>query len=134
MIQEGVSRFAGPAGEAGTFTYHKELFCGILGLLILRDAYRRQIGPLMTEPQVDRAKSDTSPEARRVLYDLYRRMPLGRRLELVLDMCDTGRALAIAGLRMRHPRATKEELQTLWARQHLGRELFDQVYGGQKRG
>ena len=54
----------------------------------------------MTEPQGNHAKSDTSQEARRVLYDLYRRMPLGRRLELAFDMCDTGRLLAIAGLRM----------------------------------
>jgi len=69
-----------------------------------------------------------------VLYDLYRRMPLGRRLELAFDMCDTGRALAIAGLRMRHPDATQEELRRLWAKQHLGRELFEQVYGGEKRG
>jgi hypothetical protein len=88
----------------------------------------------MTEPQVNHAKSDTSPEARRVLYDLYRRMPLGRRLELVFDMCDTGRLLAIAGLRMRHPDATQEELKRLWARQHLGQELFERVYGGEKRG
>jgi hypothetical protein len=84
--------------------------------------------------QPQRGKSDTSPEAQRVLYDLYRRMPLGRRLELVFDMCDTGRLLAIAGLRMRHPKASEEELVCLWARQHLGRELFERVYGGEKRG
>jgi hypothetical protein len=88
----------------------------------------------MTEPQGNHANSDTSPEARRVLYDLYRRMSLGRRLELAFDMCDTGRALVIAGLRMRHPDATEGELKRLWARQHLGRELFEQVYGGVKRG
>jgi hypothetical protein len=88
----------------------------------------------MAEPQINHAKSDTSPEARRVLYDLYRRMPLGRRLELALDMCDTGRVLAIAGLRMRHPDATEGELKRLWAKQHLGRELFEEVYGGEKRG
>jgi hypothetical protein len=88
----------------------------------------------MMHIQPKRGKSDTSPEARRVLYDLYRRMPLGRKLELVLDMCDTGRLLAIAGLRMRHPNASEEELTRLWARQHLGRELFERVYGGEKRG
>ncbi len=88
----------------------------------------------MTEPQLNRAKSDTSPEARRVQYDLYRRMSLGRRLERAFDMCDTGRALVIAGLRMRHPGATEEELHRLWARQHLGQKLFERVYGGEKRG
>ena len=88
----------------------------------------------MMDMQPKRGKSDTSPEARRVQYDLYRRMPLGRRLELAFDMYDTGRLLAIAGLRMRHPDANEEELQRLWARQHLGPELFERVYGASKRG
>jgi hypothetical protein len=79
-------------------------------------------------------KSDTTPEARRVLYDLYRQMPLGRRLELAFDMCDTGRCLALAGLRMRYPGATQGQLQRLWARQHLGTELFERVYGASDRG
>ncbi len=88
----------------------------------------------MIDAQSKWDKSDTSPEARRVLYDLYRQMPLGRRLELVFDMCDTGRLLALAGLRMRSPDATEEELRRLWARQHLGRELFERVYGAEQRG
>jgi hypothetical protein len=88
----------------------------------------------MMDTQPKRGKSDTSPEAQRVQYDLYRRMPLGRRLELVFDMCDTGRLLAMAGLRMRHPNASGEELTRLWARQHLGRELFERVYGDEERG
>jgi len=65
--------------------------------------------------------------------EIYRRMPLGRRLGLVFDMCDTGRQLAMAGLRMRHPDASEEELKRLWAKQHLGPELFEQVYGASKR-
>jgi hypothetical protein len=88
----------------------------------------------MMDTQPKWGKSDTSPEARRVLHDLYRRMPLGRRLELAFDMYDTGRLLAIAGLRMRHPDVNEEELQRLWARQHLGPELFERVYGASKRG
>ena len=62
----------------------------------------------MTCPQSKSGKSDTTPEARRVQRDLYRWMPLGRRLELAFDMCDTGRQLAIAGLRMRHPDAAED--------------------------
>jgi len=85
----------------------------------------------MRKMQPKRSKSDTSPEAQRVQYDLYRRMPLGRRLELVFDMCDTGRLLAMAGLRMRHPNTSEEETWHLWARQHLGEELYEQVYGKQ---
>lgn len=56
-------------------------------------------------------------------------MPLGRRLEFALDLCDFGQCLAIAGLRMRYPETTEQELWWLWAHQHLGQELFDQVYG-----
>ncbi len=86
------------------------------------------------QPRPDCEKSDTSPEARRVQYDLYRQMPLGRKLELVFDMYDTGRLLAMAGLRMRHPGASEGELKQLWARQHLGQELYERVYGVEKRG
>jgi hypothetical protein len=79
-------------------------------------------------------KTDTTPEARKVQNDVLRRMPLGRKLELVFDMYDTGRLLALAGLRMRYPHATEEEVKKLWLRQHLGLELFAQVYGAQQRG
>jgi hypothetical protein len=78
-------------------------------------------------------KSDTTPEARQVQEELWRRMPLGRRLELVFDMYDTGQQLALAGLRLQHPEATEEELWRLWARRHLGEELFERVYGASKR-
>ncbi len=87
----------------------------------------------MTNPRPKSSKTDTSPEAQRVQYDLYRRMPLGRKLELVFDMYDTGQLLAMAGLRLQHPDATEEELWWLWARQHLGDELFEKVYGASKR-
>jgi hypothetical protein len=72
---------------------------------------------------------DTPPEAQRVHYEIIRKLPLYRRLELVFDTCEMGRGIAMAGLRMRHPNATEKELSWLWAHQHLGRELFDRVYG-----
>jgi hypothetical protein len=83
----------------------------------------------MTDPQPGWGKSDTSPEARRVQYDLYRQMPLGRKIELICDMYDMGKQLAMAGLRMRYPDASEEEIWHLWARQHLGDELYEEVYG-----
>ena len=72
---------------------------------------------------------DTAPEALEAQYEIYRRMPAGRRLELVFDLCDMGQRLAMAGLRRRYPEATGEQLWRLWAKDHLGSELFDQVYG-----
>jgi hypothetical protein len=88
----------------------------------------------MTEPRPKCKKSDTPPEVLRVQYEISRRVPAGRKLELTFDMYDTGRLLAIAGLRMRHPDASEEELQRLWALKHLGRELFERVYGGSQSG
>jgi len=73
---------------------------------------------------------DTPPEVQRVHYEIIRRMPLGRKLELVFDTCEMGRGIAMAGLRMRHPDATDQELWWLWAHQHLGQMCFDEVYGG----
>jgi hypothetical protein len=81
------------------------------------------------ESRPNHQKSDTSPEARRVQYDLYRRMSPARKFQLLFHTYEMGKQLALAGLRMRHPDATQEELRRLWARQHLGRELFEKVYG-----
>ncbi|MCX5647257.1 MAG: hypothetical protein NTZ17_21630 [Phycisphaerae bacterium] len=83
----------------------------------------------MTEPRPNHVKSDTSPEARRVLHDLYRRMSPARKFQLIFDTYEMGRQLAMAGLKMRHPNASKDQLWRLWAQQHLGRELFEKVYG-----
>lgn len=68
-------------------------------------------------------------DAARVQHGLYRRMSAGRKLTLVLGMYDTGRRLALAGLRLRNPAASEEELWRLWAQEHLGPELFESVYG-----
>lgn len=87
----------------------------------------------MMKQQRDGKKSDTSPEALQVQYELYRRMSPARKFQLIFDTYEMGRQLAIAGLRMRHPDAAKEELWWLWARQHLGRELFEKVYGTSAR-
>jgi hypothetical protein len=86
----------------------------------------------MTDARFKCGKSDTSPEARRVQYELHRRMSPGRKLELVFDMYDTGQRLAIAGLRTRHPDASEEDTWHLWARQHLGDDLYEQVYRGRR--
>lgn len=64
-----------------------------------------------------------------VQYDLYRRMSPAEKLGLVFSTYQAGRELAMAGLRARHPEADAEELWRLWARQHLGAELFEAAYG-----
>jgi len=72
---------------------------------------------------------DTTRELRQVHYAISRRLSAGRPLELAMGMVDAGRAIAIAGLRLRYPAASEAELQRLWAREYLGEALYQQVYG-----
>jgi len=76
--------------------------------------------------------SDTSGEARRVMYDLYRRMGPLTKVELFFDACRTGQLLSMAGIRMQYPSASEDEVWYIWAKRHLGEELYNKVYGGKK--
>jgi hypothetical protein len=60
-------------------------------------------------------------------------MSSARKFELIFDTYEMGKQLAMAGLRLRHPDATEKELRRLWAQQHLGRDLFEEVYGARNR-
>ena len=72
---------------------------------------------------------DTSPEAEAVLLDLLRRAPAWRKLEMVAEMNETVRTLALSGLRSRHPGAPEEELRRRLADILLGPELAERAYG-----
>ena len=76
--------------------------------------------------------SDTAPQARQVQFELYRRMSPARKIELIFDACRTGQLLAMAGIRMLNPAAADKQLWHLWAKQHLGEDLYNKVYGTQK--
>jgi hypothetical protein len=73
--------------------------------------------------------ADTSIVAERVQFDCYRAMTPLEKLEIILDLCSTGRELSLAGLRMRHPSASDEELELREAALRLGPELAGRVYG-----
>ena len=79
-------------------------------------------------PKSDRG--DTPIEVLRVQCAIYRGMSARKKLELVFGTYRTGRQLALAGIRMRNPDATEADLWQIWARKHLGEELFESVYGG----
>ena len=74
-------------------------------------------------------RQNTATEPASVQYDLYRRMSPAEKLGLIFNTYAAGRELAMAGLRTRHPEADADELWRLWARQHLGAELFEAAYG-----
>ena len=76
---------------------------------------------------------DTSPEMRRVQVELYRGMPEAEKVRRVFETYGAGRRLAMAGIRIRHPEASEEEVRRQWARHHLGADLFDAAYGALSR-
>src|SRR5258708_39878110 len=73
--------------------------------------------------------SDTSIAAERVQFDGYRALSPAEKLEIILDLCSTGREWTLTGLRMRHPGASPEELELREACLRLGPDLARRVYG-----
>lgn len=73
--------------------------------------------------------ADTDPAAERVQLEILGRMPAWRKAELVSGAIRTSRALALAGLRRRHPEASPAELDRLLMDLLLGDELARRVYG-----
>jgi hypothetical protein len=72
---------------------------------------------------------DTPPETERVLFAMLREMPPWRKLEMVAQLNQAGRELALVGLQTRYPTATREELHRRLADILLGNELAARVYG-----
>lgn len=73
--------------------------------------------------------SDTHPTAEQVQIQLFRRAPAWRKLEMVGQMNQTVRTLALSGLRQRYPQAMPEALRRRLADLLLGSELATRVYG-----
>ena len=72
---------------------------------------------------------DTKPDAERVLLELLRAAPPARKLGLVISANRTGRLLALAGLRERHPTESPARLRRRLADLWLGPELAAKAYG-----
>ncbi len=76
---------------------------------------------------------DTTLEAEAVRIEIYRRMSPGQKLALVEEANRTARALALAGLRRRHPNAGEAELFRRLMDLTLGEELAMEAYGPHPR-
>lgn len=83
--------------------------------------------------QMKRQADDTGPGVRRVQVELYRGMSEAEKVRYVFETYRAGQRLAMTGIRLRHPEASEEEARRLWAREHLGSELFDAAYGALSR-
>jgi hypothetical protein len=73
--------------------------------------------------------ADTTPEAWAKQFELYRRMTPAQKARLVREVTLAANALALAGLRQRHPDAGESELLLRLAVLRLGEELVARAYG-----
>lgn len=71
---------------------------------------------------------DTAPEVEAQLVQIWRRLSSIERAQLVAGASRAARALALAGLRARHPGASNRELVARLAALTLDRELARRVY------
>lgn len=72
---------------------------------------------------------DTSAKAERIQIELLRRAPAWRKIQMVAQLNETVRTLALSGLRQRHPEASPQALRRLLADLILGESLAEKVYG-----
>ena len=73
--------------------------------------------------------SDTNAKAERVQIELLRRTPTWRKIQMVAQLNETVRTLALSGLRQRHPDASPQKLRRLLADLILGASLAEKIYG-----
>lgn len=72
--------------------------------------------------------SDTHPKMEALQIQVIRRMPAWKKLAMVDNLNETVKALAISGIKQRHPTATPEQVHRMLAELMLGAELAGKVY------
>ncbi len=73
--------------------------------------------------------SDTPQEVLEIQYELYRKMSPAKKFRIVCDACRFGQSLAMMGIKIRYPNIDKKEVWHIWAKEHLGEELYNKAYG-----
>lgn len=72
--------------------------------------------------------ADTDAESEQRQIDRWRAMSPGEKLSLVAELNAASDAMALSGIRLRHPGASPREQLLRLARIKLGRDLAEQVY------
>ena len=72
--------------------------------------------------------SDTHPKMEALQIQVIRRMPTWKKISIVDDLNETVKAMAVSGIRQRHPNATPQEIRRILAGLMLGEELARKVY------
>jgi hypothetical protein len=71
---------------------------------------------------------DTSPDARRVMIEAYRRMAPAEKLRRVFDLYEFGMGLARADVGRRHPDADEREVRLRVASRYLDPDLIRKAF------
>lgn len=72
---------------------------------------------------------DTSEAVDRLLMARYRQMTPSEKMRMVAELNETVEAVALTGLRLRHPDASERELRLRLATIRYGRELVIKAFG-----
>ena len=72
---------------------------------------------------------DTSPQAERVLVELWRKATPARKFSIAIDTTRALQEFILAGLRERHSGETQGQLRLRFAAAWLGPELARRAYG-----
>lgn len=85
--------------------------------------------PETTVPEGYRTQAeDTPPEIEHVLIEAWRAMPSWRKVQLIRDMARACNEISTAGIRLRHPEASAEEIRLRLAALRLDRETMLRVF------
>jgi hypothetical protein len=72
--------------------------------------------------------ADTSPEAWEMQNEAYRRMGGTARLAIAMRLTQFARETALAGIRVRHPLYSEDEVHRAFARLRLGDDLVREIW------
>ena len=72
--------------------------------------------------------SDTHPKMEALQIQVIRHMPAWKKISIVNDLNETVKAMAVSGIKQRHPNATPEQIHRMLADLMLGVELARKVY------
>jgi len=71
--------------------------------------------------------TDTSPEAERLLVEINRRLTASEKIFQMGEIYRTAKALHAAGVRLRNPAATENEILDAWIAQFLTRSQLQAI-------
>ena len=72
--------------------------------------------------------ADTDPAMAARQRERYRQMTPSQKLELMAQLCADTKAIAIAGIRGRHPSYSADDAEAAYLRHTLGDELFRRAF------